>query len=134
MKIITTEVLPLFFFFLSFCVSLPILFLYLNDMIYFLDLFILRFVHCSTKEDRQRTVERKQDKERESQTSMVNLVKAQMPLLHGLMKMAGVKVGDRARNNIMIFQISLKILKTPKKGQKPKTLQQQLGSPWLRRL
>ncbi|XP_041009331.1 epoxide hydrolase 3-like [Juglans microcarpa x Juglans regia] len=52
---------------------------------------------------------------------MVNLVSAQRPLLHGLMKMAGVKpyTLEIETGTVMNFWVPLETLKTPKKGQNP---------------
>ncbi|KAB1201572.1 Epoxide hydrolase 4 [Morella rubra] len=52
---------------------------------------------------------------------MVNLVAAQRPMLHGLMKMAGVKpyTVEIEPGTIMNFWVPLETIKKPKKGQKP---------------
>ncbi len=52
---------------------------------------------------------------------MVNLVAAQKPMMHGLMKMAGVKpyIVEIEPGTVMNFWVPLETLKKPKKGERP---------------
>ncbi|KAK9284462.1 hypothetical protein L1049_023635 [Liquidambar formosana] len=62
-------------------------------------------------------------KERVKKRKMVNLVAAQKPLLHGLMKMAGVKpyTVDIQPGTAMTFFVPSETIKKPKKGDDEKT-------------